>query len=183
MLNFMCVLFLASLYRYEMTHKTLLKSDYRCIIVFRFWLPGREAYVRMRGPNGRFIGYRRLDKRDKDEDNFGPIPGKRPLPLQPDMTGVIAAINVANGEGLVDNYGHDDDEDDNGTGGAAYEEEEEAEDDKKVVMAAHAPAPAPAVAQAPAAEETTTTADAAEEAQEEEEEANAEDEVAPAAEA
>ena len=58
-------------YRYELGAHVPLESEYRCFIALRLWLPGRECLARVRGPDGKFRGWRRLDKElDKERDDL-----------------------------------------------------------------------------------------------------------------
>ncbi len=58
-------------YRYELGAHVPLESEYRCFIALRLWLPGRECMARVRGPDGKFRGWRKLDKElDRDRDDL-----------------------------------------------------------------------------------------------------------------
>jgi hypothetical protein len=58
-------------YRYEFGAHVPLESEYRCFIALRLWLPGRECMARVRGPDGKFCGWRKLDKEvDRERDDL-----------------------------------------------------------------------------------------------------------------
>lgn len=82
--------------RYAAPQRVELQSAYRCTITMRFYLPGRQGLVRMRGPAGEFAGWRKLDRKDKDDDGmWGPVPGKRSTAAAPDFKPLLKALRQA----------------------------------------------------------------------------------------
>lgn len=95
-------------YRYGCAERVELDakaSPYRCFIAFRFWIPGREWLVRMSeaegaregGADGRFVGWRKLEKEDKERDTRWGQGNK--TAARPSYAGLSRVLSEADGGG------------------------------------------------------------------------------------